>query len=691
MIFIKSKHIVFLFLLYLFTPALIKAQIKGEITIERILENILENASEEFDYSELRDQLMFLHLNPLSLNTATTEELSALFFLSQQQIDDILNYRRRHLGFKSIYELKLISSLDQQTIYNLLPFVNVDIVEKRRTLKTEDLFLNGRSNLIIKSERLFEKQAGYLPPSDSSKQYYLGSPYKLYARYTYSFHNLVSYGLLMEKDAGEEFFKGSQKQGFDFYSFHFFRRNMGKVTSLALGDYYARFGQGLVFYSGFAFGKSPYVVQSFKKASGLAPYRSVNENAYLRGGGISLKLGSFDLSLFASSKKIDGNINVVDSFENNEDHFFSSFYTTGLHRTPNEIAYKNTIRESLGGFNITKSLSKARIGWTTVGGIYSVPVKSSDMLYNIYRFSGSQFFNTGIDYSWSYRNVHFFGESAYGGESFAHIHGALINMGDNVNGGIIYRRYPNNYSAPYANAFRESTLCNNEEGLYLALSFSPARRIKVNTYFDRFSFRWLKYLTDAPSSGVDFFSDLTYTPSYNTQHYFRFRYVQKERNLSYNETKLNYLVPHTRRSFRYQLTYRLSRQFTLVTRLEYNQYGIDDNTPFNGFFSMQDVKYLSLNGRFRLVLRYAFFNADSYYSRLYAFENDIPTSFSITSFYDKGMRVYALSSYKISDQITFWIKLSQTNYLEKDSIGSSLTKIEGNKRTEVRGLLNITF
>jgi hypothetical protein len=67
-----------------------------------------------------------------------------------------------------------------------------------------------------------EKSAGFEKTSTGTK--YLGSPPKLFFRYRYQDKNLLQYGIVGDKDAGEQFFKGAQKYGFDFYSFHFFAR-----------------------------------------------------------------------------------------------------------------------------------------------------------------------------------------------------------------------------------------------------------------------------------------------------------------------------------------------------------------------------------------------------------------------------------------------------------------------------------
>ena len=99
----------------------------------------------------------------------------------------------------------------------------------------------------------------------------------------------------MEKDPGEEFFTGSKKQGFDFYSGHFFMKNFGVLKALAVGDYQAQFGQGLTFWSGLAFGKSADAIGIKRNAVGLRPYTSVDENRFLRGVATTVGFKNFEI------------------------------------------------------------------------------------------------------------------------------------------------------------------------------------------------------------------------------------------------------------------------------------------------------------------------------------------------------------------------------------------------------------
>ena len=96
---------------------------------------------------------------------------------------------------------------------------------------------NGQHEWITRLTRTLEKQDGFAPISDSAlaespNSRYLGDPNKIYSRYRFRFGNFVSWGITAEKDAGEEFFKGSQKQGFDYYSGHLFLRNIRKIKAI---------------------------------------------------------------------------------------------------------------------------------------------------------------------------------------------------------------------------------------------------------------------------------------------------------------------------------------------------------------------------------------------------------------------------------------------------------------------------
>jgi hypothetical protein len=58
--------------------------------------------------------------------------------------------------------------------------------------------------------------------------------------------------------------------------------------------------------------------------------------------------------------------------------------------------------------------------------------------------------------------------------------------------------------------------------------------------------------------------------------------------------------------------------------------------------------------------RVLYFDADSYNSRLYAFETDVPYSLTIPSFYNSGLRYYLQVKCPLLRKCTFWLRWAQT-------------------------------
>jgi hypothetical protein len=657
------------------------------IVISDILQEYLENFVADADYSDLEQTLINYNKKPLSLNTATDKQLSDLLFLSDKQVNDILEYRIKFKGYRTIYELAAIPSIDSMTLARLKYFSSTEENPVKQQLKPLQFVTRGVNRLNVKYQQNLEEEKGY--KTDTSGSHYLGSPYRLMIRYDHQISDKVSYGFIAEKDPGEELFKGSQKNGFDFYSGHFYIAGDKWIKQLVIGDYHANFGQGLAFYSGMSFGKSANASGLFRYSPGLRPSLSTNESNFLRGIGITTAYKNIRLTTFFSHRSMDGRGVNTDSF-NFEENYFTSLTSTGYHRTVTEIAKKNNLTETLAGAHLKAGFSKVDIGFTAVGGKFSVPLLASDQLYKLYAFEGSSFLNFGTDYSYTFKNYHLFGELGFDGKTFANITGLNIDLNSRMSASILYRNYPKEYQAVYANAFRENSTTQNEQGIYVSFNILPAKNWTINMYLDHFYFPWVKYGTDAPSKGLDYLVDITCRPSSRLSLNGRVRYKYHEMNAPENTTSINYLTSAEQYNFRLSLAYNVSRSISLVTRAEYNKYS-SNNIAVDGLMFYQDLKFTFLSEKLKISMRYAFVNSANYETRFYTFENDMPYSFSISSLYDKSLRYYLLAEYELKEYLSFWLKLSQTDYLDKNSIGSGLSEIDGNKKTEVKFMLQVEF
>ena len=653
------------------------------------VEQQLEDITASNEDAETEDDSYLIELNsflknPVNLNTADRNLLEDLKILSPMQIQSLISYRERLGNLISIYELQAVPGWDVGTIRKLRPFITVS-TEAAITANILKRLRGGDKTLLVRATRVLEDARGYIADSaGATGNYYAGSPEKLLIRYRYKYKNLLQYGFLGEKDPGEELFKGTQKQGFDFYSAHFFLRNSGIIKALALGDFSVNMGQGLTNWMNLAYRKGPDVLATKRQSSVLRPYSSPGEAFFFRGAGITLGNKNWEATVFASLKNTDANKISADTSSNIED-YITSFQTSGYHRTASEIADKGIQRQLAFGGNFSYQFKGLHVGLNAIQFQLKHPLLKRQQPYNLFALKGKSFGNYSVDYGYTYKNMHLFGEAAISDTKYkAFVNGLLISTSLNVDMSIFYRNISKGYQTLYGSAFTESTLPNNEKGLFVGMSVKPSQAWKIDAYADVFHFPWLKSRVDAPSSGSDYFLQVGYRPNKQLDMYARFKREEKAINFNLEEEMLNPVIPMPKKSFRYQLAYKVTSEFTFRTRTEMAWYDKKGAAASEGFLIYADILYKPnmkpLSGNIRLQ----YFETDDYNSRFYAYENDLLYNYAIPVFYGKGYRYYLNLNYDVNKKLSFWLKFAQTIYNDRTSIGSGLDEIKGNSKSELK-------
>jgi len=710
-------------------PLSLCAQVDGipRDLIEQRIEAAVEQlgGDESVDLTNLFELLSDRYNDPIDLNHTTAEELNTLLLLSDLQVSTLLSHIKRNGRLLSLYELQSINGWDVNTIAMVRPFITVRENPLGSNASFREILSKGSHELTLRSTMNVEQRQGfqhrtnpfgldyYAPDGDvlpdisdprvldslkRNNRIYLGSPYRLYTRYRFRYRQNISFGFTAEKDEGEEFFRGTQPNGFDFYSAHLFLREIGRFKSIAVGDYSAQFGQGLTFWNGLAFAaKSSFSMNVKRNAIGLAPYTSVNENLFMRGAAATYALGrNWEATGFFSSKKLDGNVSSVTGTDSLgtaiEEVIFSSFQEDGFHRTFRELEKKDAVDERIFGGHLRYKRSTFSMGVTAARVDFGGELSRNLQPYNQFDFEGSSNSTIGTDWNLLYRNLTWFGEvarSANGG--LAMNTGAVVALDRRVSMSLLLRDYRRDFHGLYSVAFAEGTNPWNERGLYAGIEIRPNRQWWFNGYFDQFRFPWLRFQTDAPSDGYDWLAQLNWKPSRGVEVYARVRHQDRARNTAEEVDGVDPLVRVEQTNYRVNATYKVSNSVSLRTRVETVDFQRGSAPLRHGVLIYQDVVHRPLSSPLELSLRFALFDTDSYDARLYAYENELIGVFAIPPYYGRGIRWYAMARLSPLRGVDLWLRYGAFIYQDQDVISSGLQEIPGNTRSDLKVQLRWKF
>ncbi|PKP01031.1 MAG: hypothetical protein CVU14_06095 [Bacteroidetes bacterium HGW-Bacteroidetes-9] len=666
--------------------------------LEEKIEELSGKADAELDYSDLVDELLQYINNPININKASEREMAQLQ-LNDLQINNLTAYIQKFGELTSLYELNLVEGFDSTLITSLAPFISFDLQPYGTKMNLKNLSRYGKNQIITRYQQVLEQQAGYKPIDDSSYQAkpnsrYLGNAGKLYVRYGYNFYNKLRFGITMEKDAGETFLPKNDtlKKGFDFYSLHFYYAGTKFLKHLAIGDYHLQFGQGLTMQTSMAFGKSPNAVANRRINKQIKPNTGANENLFMRGVAATISpLKNTDLTLFYSYNKVDANRSGSDTLSA-EEFYISSLQETGFHRTPNELAGKDAVEQTVYGGNLQTRVKMFRLGATAFHTELGNELKKDEVLYNKFDFRGKSLTNFGFDYAVILRSLTLYGEAAgsdNGGKAF--LAGATATPDPRLALSVIYRNYSKDYQNLYSNAFAEGSRNANEKGIYFGMLVQLQKRLSLSAYADYFRFPWLKYRIDAPSRGSEYHSQLTWNPSRRAEIYFRYRWQQKQINPSGLDGYTDYPEAETKQNFRVHLSLKATESITLKTRVETTYWQMPGFSQRSGYLIYQDLIYNQPDKPWLLNTRFALFDTDTYDQRLYAYESDVLYAFSIPSYYYKGSRFYLMGKYSFGRRLDLWVRYALTYYNNRQVISSGLDEIDGNRKSELKIQLRLKF
>lgn len=654
----QSRFFFFTLVLFLLTLSARGVAQNEETSAAEILENYIRESAQpaESNIQEFVEYLERLQNKPLDLNRAGRDELIDLHLLNEMQVENLLQYRSAYGPLLSEHELQAVPGWEISDIRRILPFVKVSGDVDQRFTPVLHGFWQGKNQLLM---RWGQSDPVNFPGNSE------GGPSALAFRYQHNFDNRLRFGITAEKDPGEAFFAKSNRQGFDFYSAHLYvSRANNWLQALALGDFTARFGQGLLLQNGFALGKTAETSAIIRSGVKIKPYASFGEAFFLRGGAASARLGRhWDVTVLYANRKRDANTQtVVDAsgFESPEELLFTTLQSSGLHRTPSEIADEKAIREEVGGLSIAYQFREGHVAVNGLNIRYDRPRLAGDEPYNRFDFSGRQLTGASIDYSWHRRNFYFFGETAGSdNKAIATLNGLLVGADRRVTLSILHRYLPADYQSIHAAPFAETSGAANEHGLYLGADIRPSRPWQINAYADVWRNPWLSFRADAPSFGREYLARIMWTKRKVMSAYLYWKWETKALNTAGWE---GLAEQHTTR-FRIHAQYRVSPAVELRSRAEWAFFRVEDQARSQGFMVYQEAVYRQLGFPLSAVFRFGIFDTDNFETRVFAYENDIFSAYSVPSFSGRGTRWYLNLNWRVANGLRLEARYDETRKL----------------------------
>ena len=616
----------------------------ANFSLDEIVLDIYNAVTEiaEVDYEQLQNDLYALHDAPIDLNNTSEEELSQLYFLSPQQIDEILAYADKH-PFESLYELRMIQSLADYEIRDLLPFVV--ITESRNheitPLYPKEVFAHANHEIITRVDaRNIENFEG-------------PDPMYVQTRYRFDYQRRVTFGAQLRRPAG------ALAKDLQYGGFLQLRDIAPHLHTVVAGNFQASFGQGLVLAPAFHAGKSVYVQSAGQQSNGLRYYSSVDGEG-LHGVGTTLrwewnKATRLDISALYSLQKVS-----------------------------------DSIRHHVVGANVTVRHKRLEVQLTAIENLWSDSIHPyRNAAYNQHYFRGRDQAVIGASARYNHGWFDAFAEVAAAQNQkwgFGTLVGSRFYPTNGVSLVALYRYYSPWFDNALGYAFSETSRLGDENGGYLGLDITRLKNWRFAAYGDMFYFSGPKYgLPESPSIGYDALLDIRYNGIKSSRHdewWLDWRLRARQKGNAIYSTRFQFNWQRDGWSLRTTADANITpNPQDVKPRVQYGV-SLAQDIAYD-FSALSSVKPVPLSLRLRLQG----FDAREWANRIYVYEHDVLYAFSNPATYGVGGRAYICLRWHIIPQLALYLRASETIYAQKWAAAHnrSLT------RTDVHLLLRAMF
>lgn len=518
--------------------------------------------------------------HPLNLNAASRLQLEETGLLTLFQVESLLAWRERYGAVRSETEWALVEGFSPEAVSQMHPFFSLG-----EPLPVQP----ATQSYSLKFKKKWQQDG-----------------FSLTTKAQYASRDL-SLGLVLDNDPKERFP--------DFISL------TARYKGFYVGDFTARFGQGLVLWKSFsltAFG-SPSVAP--RRGSGLQEYRSAGESGYFRGAGWSGRTGPFTTTAFVSRTPVDARI---------VDGRYTSIATDGLHATETERAKRHAMHEYVAGANVSLDRGRWHFGLTVAGYAYDQPNGRRVQEYNRYQQYDGVWGNLGFDWYGSLGSLRLFGEAAVDAHRApAMLAGCLWSPAYGFETSLTLRCYAPAYIATHAGALSSISSVSNQIGGAWALQVIRGYwTLRGNA--DLAWYPWKRYRQEAGTWG------------------FRGR-IQLLRSFPGGAEAEAQLVWSNRLKGRLRVSIPFGDNWQASLRADANRGGVA------GYADLRWQPGRSWDISARMTL----WRTEDWDSRIGFYERGVPESFSVENYAGKGIGAYLVVRYAPTRRVDMWVKLQQ--------------------------------
>jgi hypothetical protein len=609
--------------------------------------------TDDYDPAALLEELSELKESPVSINSGDEKEISRLFFLTEFQVMVLADHIRKNGSVVTLFELALLPAFDRGTVMLMAPYITLD-----PPVDPGDQGY-GRTTVTLTVSTRFRKDE-----SDTE-----GIRSLLKVRHE---RDRIDFGLTAENDPGERFtFRDSP--GSDFLSGHLVFRGKKIIEQVIIGDYSLRVGEGVVLNSSRWMGSWLSSPSFMSGRTSAVPYSSSEENDFFRG--ICITFGNINRGalIFASSNMIDARpLHEEDSTA----IAVSNLVRGGLHITESQLAARNSLTETAAGLRLNMGADRIRGGVTATSTWFSLPFRPDrSKPESIHAFEGDRLLNLAADFRAGTGPVLLFAEAGLSlPGSWAATAGVRAKPSGRVTFNLLGRHFSPAYYAFHAGAFKAGSGAGNETGMAASLHLEAARNLFVTAAADHYRIPWPRYRSSSPSFGSRIELKGEYLPRDDIT--LRLSYTSSSREYdAASETGSARSVKHTRQQVAFVLNCAPAAGLRLTTRASAS---LITPSEEKGYLLCQDISYSFTVLPLRLWFRYLLCSTEGWDSRLYAWENDLLSSFSVPALYGESSRSFIMISWKPAGKIEARLKYA-------------FTDSDNGLKQEVKGQVRVVF